>query len=258
MAQQRRFEGKTVLVTGSAGPGLGFSAVKLFAEEGAHVVVSDRSARRVKEAAESIRAEVGGLAGITEITLDVTNEDSVQEGIAQIVAETGAIDVLVNNAAFAEQVSLVDMSLESWQRVLNVGLTGPFLTMRACLPHMYAQGSGSVVNVSSVEAWAAADPHIGSYVAAKAGLLGLTRAGAAEAGPHGVRVNAVAPGLMLNKAVEDLFDRDALADIVARTPLGRAGGPDEVARAILYLASEDAAFVTGDVITVSGGLYYHA
>ncbi|MCG2621215.1 SDR family oxidoreductase [Arthrobacter sp. I2-34] len=258
MTQQRRFEGKTVLVTGSAGPGLGFSTVKLFAEEGAHVAISDRSARRVKEAAERIRTEVDGLAGVTEITLDVTDEESVREGVAGIVAETGSIDVLVNNAAFAEQAALVDMSLESWQRVLNVGLTGPFLMMRACLPHMYAQGSGSVVNVSSIEAWAAADPHIGSYVAAKSGLLGLTRVGAAEAGPHGVRVNAVAPGLMVNKAVEELFDKDALADIVARTPLGRAGGPDEVARTILYLASEDAAFVTGDVLTVAGGLYYHA
>lgn len=258
MAQQRRFEGKTVLVTGSAGPGLGFSAVRLFAAEGAHVVVSDRSARRVEETVDRLRAEDGDLAGVTGITLDVTSEESVQTGVAQIVGETGSIDILVNNAAFAEQVSLVDMSLESWQRVLNVGLTGPFLLMRACLPHMYAQRGGSVVNVASVEAWAAADPHLGSYVAAKSGLLGLTRAGAAEAGPHGVRVNAVAPGLMLNKAVEDLFDKDTLADIVARTPLGRAGGPDEVARAILYLASEDAAFVTGDVITVSGGLYYHA
>jgi 3-oxoacyl-[acyl-carrier protein] reductase len=258
MTQQRRFEGKTVLVTGSAGPGLGFSTVKLFAEEGAHVAVSDRSARRVKEAAERIRNEVDGIAGVTEVTLDVTDEESVQEGVAGIVAETGSIDVLVNNAAFAEQAALVDTSLESWQRVLNVGLTGPFLMMRACLPHMYAQGSGSVINVSSIEAWAAADPHIGSYVAAKSGLLGLTRVGAAEAGPHRVRVNAVAPGLMVNKAVEELFDRDALADIVARTPLGRAGGPDEVARTILYLASEDAAFVTGDVLTVAGGLYYHA
>lgn len=258
MAEQQRFAGKTVLVTGSAGPGLGYSTARLFAEEGAHVVVSDRSERRVKEATERLRAEVVDLAGTTGITLDVTSEESVGEGVSRIVAETGSIDVLVNNAAFAEQIPLVDMSLESWRRVLDVGLTGPFLTMRACLPHMYAQGSGSVVNVSSVEAWAAADPNIGSYVAAKSGLLGLTRVGATEGGPHGVRVNAVAPGLMVNKAVEDLFDPAALADIVARTPLGRAGGPDEVARAILYLASEDAAFVTGDVITVSGGLYYHA
>lgn len=258
MGQQRRFEGKTVLVTGSAGPGLGFSTARRFAEEGAHVVVSDRSERRVKEATEHLRNSVEDLSGVTGITLDVTSEESVQEGVARIVAEAGSIDVLVNNAAFAEQAALVDMSLESWQRVLNVGLTGPFLTMRACLPHMYAQGSGSVINVSSIEAWAAADPHIGSYVAAKSGLLGLTRVGAAEAGPHGVRVNAVAPGLMLNKAVEELFDKDMLDGIVARTPLGRAGGPDEVAGAILYLASEDAAFVTGDVITVSGGLYYHA
>lgn len=258
MTNQRRFEDKTVLVTGSAGPGLGYSAARQFAEEGAVTIISDRSTRRVEETVERLKTEVPGLTKCIGLTLDVSDEDSVNEGVERIVAETGSIDVLVNNAAFAEQAALVDMTLESWNRVLNVGLTGPFLTMKACMPHMYRQKSGSVVNISSIEAWVAADPNIGSYVAAKSGLLGLTRVGAAEAGPHGVRVNAVAPGLMINKAVEELFDSDMLNDVIKQTPLGRGGSPDEVARAVVYLASDDADFITGDVINVSGGLYFHA
>lgn len=253
----RSLAGKIALVTGAAGPGLGFSSARLLASSGAHVVVADRSSRRVAEAVEILTAEYPEVR-IYPLVLDVSDEVGVQSGVAEIIAELGGVDILVNNAAIAESARIVDVTLASWNRVLAVSLTGPMLLMRACIPSMVSRGGGAVVNVSSVEAWANMDPDISSYSAAKAGLLALTRAAASEYGRDGVRVNAVAPGLMVNKAVEKLFDADHLARVVERTPLGRAGDPEEVARVVLFLASEQSAFVTGDVVTAAGGLYYHA
>jgi 3-oxoacyl-[acyl-carrier protein] reductase len=247
------FSGKQVLVTGAAGPGLGRACAVLFARGGAHVLLTDRSARRVTETTDQIRSEVSG-SDVTPMTMDVSDPGSIESALA----ESGPVDVLVNNAAIAEKAPLTETDPDSWNRVLSVNLTGPFLLMRALLPGMYSRGSGCVVNIASVEAWAPNDEFIGSYVASKAGLLGLTRAAAAEAGPYGVRVNAVAPGLMENKAVADLHGADRLADFRARTPLRRSGVPEEVARAVGFLASDHASFITGEVIDVSGGFYFHA
>lgn len=249
--------GKVALVTGAAGPGLGYSSARLLARSGADVVIADRSVRRVDDAVARLAAEVPDVQ-VVPLVVDVSDEAAVASGVGGIIEQLGGVDILVNNAAIAESARIIDVTLESWNRVLAVSLTGPMLMMRACIPSMIARGGGTVVNVSSVEAWANMDPDISSYSAAKAGLLALTRAAASEYGPEGVRVNAVAPGLMVNKAVEDLFDADHLAGVISRTPLGRAGDPEEVARVVLFLAGEQSAFVTGDVVTAAGGLYYHA
>jgi 3-oxoacyl-[acyl-carrier protein] reductase len=247
---------KIALVTGAAGPGLGFACARLLAEAGAHVVLTDRSERRVDDACARLRSE--WALSVTGLVVDVSDEDSIGRGVGRVEAELGGVDVLVNNAALAEPGNIADLTLESWNKVLGVSLTGPFLMMRACIPSMVRRGGGSIVNVSSVEAWAVMDRGLASYAAAKAGLQALTRAAATEYGEFGVRVNAVAPGFMPNRAVEELYEPSHLESIVARTPLGRPGDPEEVAKVVTFLAGDDASFVTGDVVTASGGLYYHA
>lgn len=247
------FEGKTALITGAAGPSLGNACARLFAAAGAHVVITDRSARRLDLAAEALAPRAPG--GVTSLVLDVSDEESVRDGIADVVAAQGRIDVLVNNAAFAEQSPLVNTTTESWKRVIDVALHGPFFLMRETLPIMYRQGGGAIVNIASVDAWGPAHTNIGSYVAAKAGLIALSRVGAAEGGPHGVRVNTVAPGLMVNKVSASLHEPGELDAITANTPLRRGGDPLEVAQAVYFLASDAASFITGDVIAASGGLY---
>jgi 3-oxoacyl-[acyl-carrier protein] reductase len=249
--------GRTAVVTGAAGPGLGRACARLFVEAGAQVVLVDLSERRLAETASDLDKIDGPGSVARTVALDVSDADAVESRLAPVLAETG-VDVLVNNAAVVQRAELVDLPVADWKRVLDVGLTGAFLLLKACLPAMYAQGSGSVVNVASVDAWSGGEATNASYAATKAGLLGLTRAAATEAGPRGVRVNAVAPGLMVNDAVRRLFTPDQLDDIVARTPVGRTGSPEDVAQAVLFLAGDRSEFVTGDVLTVSGGLYYHA
>jgi 3-oxoacyl-[acyl-carrier protein] reductase len=254
MTADREFADKTVLVTGAAGPGLGQACARHFARSAASVFVSDRSERRAKETAEGIQAD-HPEARVEAVTLDVSSRDSVAAAVEQV----GVVDVLVNNAAIAEKGLLAEVDPDSWDRVVAVNLTGPFLLMRSLLPGMYERGSGSIVNISSVEAWMVGnDERIGSYVAAKAGLLGLTRVAAAESGRYGVRVNAVAPGLMESKGIEDLGGTEWLSWIKSQTPLGRGADTAEVAEAVGFLASDRASFITGEVINVSGGFYFHA
>lgn len=247
------FADRTVLITGAAGPSLGNACARLFAAAGAHVVVTDRSAHRVELAADALASEAPG--GVSSLVLDVADETSIAAGVAEIVRTRGTIDVLVNNAAFAEQSPLVATTTESWNRVMDVALHGPFFLIRAIMPLMISQGNGAIVNVASVDAWGPAHTNIGSYVVAKAGLIALSRVGAAEGGPHGVRVNAVAPGLMVNKASAGLYAEEELHEITTRTPLHRGGDPVEVAHAVYFLASDAASFITGEVLAVSGGLY---
>lgn len=247
------FAGKVALITGAAGPSLGNACARLFAAAGAHVVITDRSERRLDLAAEALSPHAPG--GVSQLVLDVSDEESVKAGVADVVSAQGRIDVLVNNAAFAEQSPLVDTTTESWKRVIDVALHGPFYLMREIMPVMINQKSGAIVNIASIDAWGPAHTNIGSYVAAKAGLIALGRVGAAEGGPHGIRVNTVAPGLMVNKVSTSLYEPGQLEAITESTPLRRGGDPLEVAQAVYFLASDAASFITGDVIAASGGLY---
>lgn len=255
-ASSPRFVGKTVLVTGAAGPGIGSTCASAFAASGASVIVSDRSARRAEVTAERIRAETG--ANVVALTMDVSSEDSVNSGVEAALERAGTIDILVNNAAVVEKAPLVDTTFESWQRVVDVCLTGTFLTTRACLPGMIEKGSGSIINISSVAAWRGPGDGQAPYSAAKAGVLGLTRAVASEYGKSGVRVNAVAPGFVPNAAMKEMFGDEWVATMAASTPLDRAAAPQDIANAVVFLADERSSFITGEVINVSGGFYYHA
>jgi 3-oxoacyl-[acyl-carrier protein] reductase len=252
----RPFEGKTVLVTGAAGPGIGSACALAFAARGATVIVSDRSAARAESTAERIASETGSV--VIPLTMDVSREDSTDPAIKSVLEQVGSIDILVNNAAVVEMAPLAETTLESWQRVIDVCLTGTFLTTRACLPSMVAQGSGSIINISSAAAWRGPGDGQAPYSAAKAGVLGFMRSVASEYGPSGIRVNAVAPGFVPNHKVKEMFGDEYIARTAQATPLNRAATPEDIAGSVLFLASEQSSFITGEAINVTGGFYYHA
>ncbi|MFI9627078.1 SDR family NAD(P)-dependent oxidoreductase [Streptomyces sp. NPDC052042] len=243
-----RFDGYGVLITG-AGQGIGAATARRLACEGARVLVTDLDGDRAEHSAAAIRA-TGATA--EALACDVADRAAVEAAVAHAVAAFGSLDVLVNNAyACAEDAPLFeDEPDESWQRDLDITLTGPYRCARAALPHLAASGRGAIVNIGSVNGEQSFGGH--GYSAAKAGLVSLTRTLAGHAGPRGVRVNLVAPGTVRTDAWAG--QDDALARVSGLYPLGRVGEPEDIASAVAFLASRDAAWITGTTLRVDGGL----
>jgi 3-oxoacyl-[acyl-carrier protein] reductase len=240
--------GKSVLVTAAAGTGIGFATAKRCLEEGAVVMISDLHERRLHEAAERLAPITGTRPAA--VLCDVTVEEQVQRAIDAAVAAAGRLDVLVNNAGLGGTANLVDMTDEQWLRVLDVTLTGTFRCTRAALRHMMPRRSGAIVNNASVLGWRAQTGQA-HYAAAKAGVMALTRCAAIEAAAAGVRVNAVAPSLAMHPFLHKTTSRELLDELVAREAQGRAAEPWEVANVIVFLASDYASYMTGEVVSVS-------
>ena len=247
-----RFSGSVAIVTG-AGSGIGAAIARGLAAEGAAVVLVDRREDRLRRECEAIMS-AGGRA--EAVALDVRDGERVRELAAGALDRHGAIDVLVNNAAVADGDvgGLVSLTDEDWDEAVDVTLKGAFLLTRAVLPLMVERRAGCIVNVASVNGLM----HFGNeaYSAAKAGLIQLTRSVAVRYGPDGVRANAVAPGTVRTPAWRERLERDpALLDRLARRyPLRRVGEPEEVAQAVLFLASPQASWITGATLPVDGGL----
>ncbi|KQY54440.1 MULTISPECIES: SDR family NAD(P)-dependent oxidoreductase [unclassified Nocardioides] len=249
-------EHKVAVVTAAAGAGIGAAITRRLAADGFDVVVTDAHERRCKELADELAGEHG--RPFLAIPLDVTDAAAIEQCMNTVVAERGRLDVLVNNAGWSKIEPVAQMSLETWQRCLDVDLTGTFLGMRHALPHMIEAGSGAIVNISSIAAYETTAEHGAAYSAAKAGVNALTRVAAAENGKHGVRVNAITPGLIYNdflrKIYPDEFFDGYLQD---KSKLGRIGQPDDIANLVAFLVSDQAGYITGEVYGVSGGVHPH-
>ncbi|AAD36790.1 short-chain dehydrogenase [Thermotoga maritima MSB8] len=243
-----RLEGKVCLITGAAS-GIGKATTLLFAQEGATVIAGDIS----KENLDSLVKEAEGLPGkVDPYVLNVTDRDQIKEVVEKVVQKYGRIDVLVNNAGITRDALLVRMKEEDWDAVINVNLKGVFNVTQMVVPYMIKQRNGSIVNVSSVVG-IYGNPGQTNYAASKAGVIGMTKTWAKELAGRNIRVNAVAPGFIETPMTEKLPEK-ARETALSRIPLGRFGKPEEVAQVILFLASDESSYVTGQVIGIDGGL----
>jgi len=247
-----RFGGRSGLVTGAAGGGVGFATAHRLLSEGARVAVIDRHEERTSEAVERLAGEFG-QSRVAGFVTDLADRDALGHWLPEVERFLGPIDLLVNNAATNVLGPLVDVSNEAWDRVIGLNLTACFTLARAVLPGMLARGRGAIVNVSSIAAFGHGVENNTPYAASKAGLNALTRSLAVEGGPFGVRCNGVAPGLIEGPFLS--ARREDYREDLEQTPLRRFADPADVAAVITFLASDDARHVTGEVVNVSGGLY---
>ena len=242
-------EGKVALVTGGS-RGIGRAIAVRLAREGCHVAVNYHAS---EEAALRVLEEVRG-AGVRGMVVhgDVADEDQVEAMVSEVREELGPVDVLVNNAGIHKHHKSWEMSVEDWDRIIGVNLTGAYLTSRLLGPEMAARGWGRIINISSIVADIGSD-HEAHYTASKAGMHGLTKSLALELSPKGVTVNAVAPGWIRTDMTADVTEEE-WAEALEEIPLGRIGEPEEIASVVAYLASPEASYVTGQVLHVNGGV----
>jgi len=241
------FTGKVVLVTGAAG-GIGRAAAVQFAQQGAKVAVADIDATGLAETV----AMAGN--GAIAITVDVSDENAVQAMVDQTVDAFGGLDVQFNNAGIAgNRAKTGDTSTADWLRVININLTGVFFCARAALPVMQKTGGGVIINTASVDGLTGM-PTISHYVAAKHGVVGLTKSIALEYARDNIRAVAVAPGYIKTKMTEESFDEQEKALFTSLVPMGRPAGPEEVANMVIWLASDKASYVSGSCHQVDAGL----
>lgn len=239
---------RVVLVTAAAGTGIGFATARRAAEEGARVVISDVHPRRLAEAAERLAPVLGAPA--PHVICDVTDQAAVERMFAFAEDALGPLDVLVNNAGLGGTAEVVDMEDAAWDKVLDVTLTGTMRCTREALRRMIPRKRGAIVNVGSVLGWRAQRGQ-SHYAAAKAGVNAFTRCAAIEAAPHGIRINAVAPSLAMHPFLHKVTTPELLAELEGKEAFGRAATPDEMANVILFLASDLASYLTGEVISAS-------
>jgi 3-oxoacyl-[acyl-carrier protein] reductase len=241
--------GKRVVVTAAAGTGIGSAVAKRCLLEGAGVLISDIHERRLGETADRLEEETG-TRPLTQIC-NVTEEADVQALVAAAVDGLGGIDVMMNNAGLGGSVRLVDMTDEQWSAVMGVTLDGTMRCTRAVLRHMIEAGiEGAIVNNASIVGWRAQDEQC-HYAAAKAGVMALTRCSAMEAAEHGIRINAVAPSIAMHAFLAKVSNEAFLDQLSQQEAFGRAAEPWEVANVMVFLASDLASYMTGEVVSVS-------
>lgn len=242
-----RIKDKIAIITGSAN-GIGKATVKRFLEEGATVIMCDMSA----EALNRTSVELNGLGTLYHYILDVTDEQSVNEMVADVIKKHGRIDILVNNAGIVSDAQILKMSSEQFDKVINVNLKGVFLCTKAVAPHMVEKNYGKIINAASVVGLYGNFGQT-NYAATKAGLIGMTKTLAKELGRKNINVNAVAPGFILTEMVKKM-PQDVVTMMASKTPMKRLGDVDEVANVYLFLASDEASYINGATISVDGAI----
>ncbi len=245
------FDGKVALVTGAAS-GMGLATARAFAAAGAAVVLADVKEASVRAAAEELVANGHRAIGVV---CDVSDDAQVAAMVERTVAEFGRLDAAFNNAGVMAAIApTADSTREEWERVIGINLRGVWSCMKYELPQMLRQGSGAIVNCSSVGGFTG-NPGIGSYIASKHGVIGLTRTAALEYAAQGIRVNAVCPGAVDTQIARDVVggNEKAYQDMVRQIPIGRIGRPEEIASTVLWLCSPGAGYVVGHALVVDGG-----
>ncbi len=242
------FNGEVIVVTGGS-RGLGLEIAYAFGQAGAKVVITARREQWLKEAENFLKEQ-----GITvdTFTCDVADSSIVEQTVQQVHDKYGKIDVLVNNAGLTWGAPAESMPLERWQQVINANITGTFLMSQSVGRFMLERGKGTIVNVASIAGLGGGQLNTVGYNASKAAVINLTRALATEWAARGVRVNAIAPGMFRTRMTEAILER-AEAFVAGSTPLGRIGKPGELAPTVLFLASEGASYITGQVVPIDGG-----
>ena len=234
---------RSVLITGGS-RGIGKAMVELFAKNGYNVAFTYKNS---KSEALELEKNTGALA----IKANSESEEEIAEAIKSAAAKNGDIDVLINNAAVSSVSLITDVTLEEWNRIMNTSVTGAFLYSKGVLPKMINKKYGRIINITSMWGIVGASCEV-HYSTAKAALIGFTKALAKEVGPSGITVNAIAPGVVRTD-MNSAFSAEDIKALSDETPLGRIAEPEEIAKAALYLASDDASFITGDVMNISGG-----
>lgn len=242
-----KLDGKVAIVTGATS-GMGRDSAKLFAAEGAKVVITGRNEERAKEVVDDIKAE-GGEA--IYVIADMANLDDVEKIFDATMEEYGTVDVLFNNAGMLSMSPLMDLTIEEWNRVFNVNVTSALRLTQLVAPVMKEKGKGTIVNTCSVASFGA---HHGfaAYVDSKHAMMGLTRSIAWELGPE-IRCNGIAPGLIHTAMVDSIGGPGALQQMIDQCPVKRHGVPEDIATVALFLASDDSSFIDGQIIKVDGG-----
>jgi 3-oxoacyl-[acyl-carrier protein] reductase len=240
--------GKSVLITAAAGAGIGFATAQRCAEEGARLFISDIHDKRMGEAASKLEEISGQPVG--RRLCNVRDDSDIRSLVEAAIAEMGQIDVVINNAGLGGEVPVVDMTDDQWTSVLDITLNSVFRMTRAVLPHMIERKSGVIVDNASVLGWRAQTGQA-HYAAAKAGVMAFTRCSALEAAEHGIRINAVSPSIAVHPFLEKTTPRKLLDELEAREAFGRGAEPWEVANVMVFLASDYASYMTGEVVSVS-------
>ena len=244
-----RLQDKVAIVTGSA-RGLGKAMVLKMVAEGAKVVVTDIN----REACQTVKAEIEAAGGTAlAVKCDVTNREEVTALVEETVKVFGKVDILVNNAGITRDAQMVKMTDDNWDAVMNTNLKSMFICSQVASQPMIQQGYGRIINISSI---AGQEGNFGqaNYSAAKAGAIGLTKTLSKELGRKGITVNVVSPGFIMSEMSAAIPEK-IKEQLIARIPLNRAGQPEEIASAVAFLASDEAAFITGQVLSVNGGMY---
>ncbi len=246
-----KLNGKVALLTAAAGAGIGQAVARVFAREGATVIVTDMHKERAASVAEVLQREYGVKAMAVEC--DVTKREDVENAIGKTMETFGRIDILFNNAGTNRPALVADMTDEEWELVINVSLRGTFYCCRAVLPAMIRQNHGRIVSVTSVAAFRGLKAGHAHYAAAKAGVMAFTRCLAMEAAQYHITANTIAPSFIYNEFIPHLYPEEEIERMYEEIPYPRKGTPQDIANTALFLVSDEGEYITGQTICVTGG-----